>query len=271
MFTHERLFEPPELFLATHQRPTRLTDTTPREFREVAWIEPERITVPAADGTPVRAHVFASLPMTERMPTDSPFGITGDPNTDVVAARHVHTQAVAGIVYSNSLMREVGKLLGGMDAHQSATLYAADLIDRMKPRDPAEEMLVVQMVLAHVRVLHLTNLATKQTQVKQLEVLNGYADKASNTYRRLMMAIHEYRRPPKSSLAVTSIGQTNIAGQQVVLHGDSERNATNEQGSQRGGAAASLPPDSPGHGVTASCSPPHPPLDPVDRTAIGRG
>ncbi|MEX1025995.1 MAG: prolyl oligopeptidase family serine peptidase [Planctomycetota bacterium] len=58
VFTHERLFQPAELFLATPEGATRLTDTTPRAFREIAWIEPERITVAAADGTPVRAHVF---------------------------------------------------------------------------------------------------------------------------------------------------------------------------------------------------------------------
>lgn len=211
--------------------------------------------------------------MTDRKPSDSPFGITGDPNTDVVAARRVHTQAVAGIVYSNSLMREVGQLLGGMDAHESAIHYAADLIDRMNPRDPAEEMLVVQMVLAHVRVLHLTNLSTRQTDLESIRSVNQYADKASNTYRRLMLALAEYRRPPKSSLAVTSIGQTNIAGQQLVLHGDAGRkNATNEQGSpERGGQRAALLPD-----VSRSCFTPlhdtlQPAMDAIHRAEVGRG
>ncbi len=45
---------------------------------------------------------------------------------------------------------------------QSAMLYVDDLIERMSPGDPAEEMLVIQLVLTHARVLHLTDLATRQ-------------------------------------------------------------------------------------------------------------
>jgi len=102
----------------------------------------------------------------------------------------------------------------------------------MKPRDPAEELLISQLVLTHTRVLHRTALASKQTFLEAIRIVNEYADRASNTYRRQMLALAEYRRPPRGGDSFTAIKQANIAQQQVVMSGDSngKENTTSEQG-----------------------------------------
>ena len=58
VFTHERLFEPPEVWSATPDATARLTETVPDDFKAIEWIEPQRIDVTASDGVNLRAHVF---------------------------------------------------------------------------------------------------------------------------------------------------------------------------------------------------------------------
>ena len=72
-----------------------------------------------------------------------------------------------------------------------------------------------------------------------MRVLNDACDRAANTFRKLMLALAEYRRPPRSD-AFVSIKQANVAGQQVVHNAAAEagqqaqaekvQNASNEQG-----------------------------------------
>jgi hypothetical protein len=91
-------------------------------------------------------------------------------------------------------------------------------------------MLVVQLVLTHARVLHLSDLANRQQGMEQIRTVHEYTDRASNTFRRLMLTLAEYRRPP-SATSFTAIRQANIANQQVVQnHENFGTKATNEQG-----------------------------------------
>lgn len=156
----------------------------------------------------------------------------GNPDTDPVAARQLHTSAIAGGVYGRALRRRIAGVFDGMNLDQSAMVYIDDLIERMAPRDPLEEMLVVQALMAHARVLHLTDYANQQDRLEAVRIANEYADRASNTYRRLMLALAEYRKPPRTGDSFTAIRQANIAGQQVVTNGETppSTNATNEQG-----------------------------------------
>ena len=72
--------------------------------------------------------------------------------------------------------------------------------------------------------------------LKSIRTIHEYADRASNTFRRLMLILAEYRKPPRVGDSFTAIGQANIAGQQVVVNGGQENgNATNEQGSDQQG------------------------------------
>ena len=103
---------------------------------------------------------------------------------------------------------------------------ALELVERMKPRDPLEEMLVTQCLWAHSRVAHLSMLANQQTDVETLQQVNDSADTASNTFRRLMLALVEYRRPLKMGDNFTAIKQANIANQQVVHNAESGKTKT---------------------------------------------
>jgi hypothetical protein len=121
---------------------------------------------------------------------------------------------------------------------ESTHSYVLELFTRIKPRDPIEEMLVGQMLLTHARLARLSSLAGLQQNVKWSSHLHEAADRAANTFRRQMLALAEYRRPPRSK-SFTAIGQANIANQQVVQNGKSEnKNMTNEQGSRDGESTA---------------------------------
>src|ERR1700676_1573978 len=57
------------------------------------------------------------------------------------------------------------------------------------------------------------------------------ADSASNTYRRLMQSFDERRKPSRQP--IVTIGQTNVARQQIVqnIRSDAQKKITNELGS----------------------------------------
>jgi hypothetical protein len=150
------------------------------------------------------------------------------PNTNIAScegARKLHSSSLPGVVYGMALIPILGKE-GGKDA----SAYARDVISRMEPRDPAEEMLVAQMLFAHARVLRLTELTQDAATPDALRVIHEYADRASNTYRRLMLALADYRRPFRSGDTIAVMQQANIASQQVI-HTNEIR--TNEQGIER--------------------------------------
>jgi hypothetical protein len=144
-----------------------------------------------------------------------------------------------------------------------AARYLADTLKRMKAADPVEEMLVTQMVWTHARLSRLTRISSQQS-TKVLSAIAEACDSASNTYRRLMLALVEYRNPKRNAATITSVRQTNIAEQQVIQ----QQNATaaaeaaaqpekeNEKGSNKKGsaepaAAAALLPDGSGAGFVA--------------------
>ncbi len=97
---------------------------------------------------------------------------------------------------------------------EGAIFYARDLVKKMKPRDPLEGMLIQQALWTHTRLAKLSALAVSQTSLEAYRVLNEACDRASNTFRRLMLALAEYRQPGRPS--PLSIQQANLANQQVV-------------------------------------------------------
>jgi hypothetical protein len=215
----------------------------------------------------------------ERMSTsrasEAVVSLSGDPSTSVAAARRVHGGIMAGTVYGTALRKRLASLFEGLDLGQSSVAYAEDLLERMAPRDPAEEMLITQMLMAQVRTLHLTSLANQQTELDSLRVVNEYADRASNTYRRLMLALAEYRRPARAGDSFTAIAQANIAGQQLVVNErDQFEKATNEQERDQDGDRENPPAlsaDPGGTEVTAGVSPQGPALEVLHRSANDEG
>ena len=174
--------------------------------------------------------------------------LEGDPSTDPDTAADVHMRALGAATYCHALVPHLGKLLEGINIPVSAHQLMDWLMREMAPRDALEEMLCVQALLAHVRVLHLTKLSSSQTEIKSVQIVNEYADRASNTFRRLMLALAEYRKPPRAGDSFTAIKQANIANQQVIQNGKTRSNTTNEQGLPAASAPA-LPADSGGAGL----------------------
>src|SRR5262245_35140594 len=82
-----------------------------------------------------------------------PARLSGDPDTDPQAARTIHIEALTGAVYANALRHKIADLYPKRIS-PSAMLHVEDVLARMAPRDPAEEMLIAQLVLTHARVLH---------------------------------------------------------------------------------------------------------------------
>jgi hypothetical protein len=123
-------------------------------------------------------------------------------------------------------------------ALRSAEAFVAALKESMQPRDALEEMLVLQMAWTHARIANLSRIAPRQTDANNVRVVNDACDRAANTFRRMMLALAEYRRPPRADHFV-AIKQANVANQQVVQNvaspnqaPDCKRpNASNEQGS----------------------------------------
>lgn len=149
------------------------------------------------------------------------------PGTNRKQAKTIHASKLPSSIYASTLMN---LMHGRFD--EDAMLYAMTVLEEMSPRDPAEEMLISQLLFAHARVQHLTNLLGAQTSVEGIRVISEYAEKASNTYRRLMLALAEYRRPPKSGDTYAIVNQANITQQQVVQNQEGRSEiATNEQGS----------------------------------------
>ncbi len=186
-------------------------------------------------------------------PTDGGVRCTtsADPSSDPDAAADVHVRALGAATYCYALVPHLGMLLEGIDVPVSAHQLMDWLMREMAPRDALEEMLVVQALLAHVRVLHLTKLSGSQTDLKSIQTVNEYADRASNTFRRLMLALAEYRKPPRAGDTFTAIKQANIANQQVVQNEKTQtENAANEQGLPERSAPAALPADSGGPGLS---------------------
>lgn len=190
------------------------------------------------------------FPAALRLPEYTP----NDPRDEAHVAERdqLHDVIMAGGVYSR-LTRPLAEQIWGSSSHVSeetaATnlLHAGDVLQQMRPRDPMEKMLVAQALWTHGRIAHLTDLLVFEKSYKGIKVLSDAIDRASNLFRRQMLALAEYRRPPRAAGMLNKIGQANIANQQIVQNGQaparpshdgptqpSEENTTNELGLQHG-------------------------------------
>jgi hypothetical protein len=101
------------------------------------------------------------------------------------------------------------------DSGDTAVLFVRVLLDRLKPRDPIEEMLVLQMIYTHLRLGRLSKVASDQERTENVRVINEACDRAASTFRRQMLALAEYRRPPRQKVFIAA-EHANISEQQVV-------------------------------------------------------
>ncbi len=101
----------------------------------------------------------------------------------------------------------------------------AEFVHQMQPRDLLEKLALEQLMLHHARVLRLSQQACCQSDPEPAKLLHEACDGASGSFRRLMTAINENRRPRQK--AAIAIDQANVANQQVV------QNVTPDPGKKR--------------------------------------
>lgn len=161
------------------------------------------------------------------------FKLSGDQFTNDAGRADLHGYGLTGSAYFKQIAK-VAQSTMGSDGSLGVICTALDHVKQsmnaMKCRDPLEQTLVAQALLTHSRIVHLSNMACAATDPSAIEMLNDACDKASNTYRRQMLALQAYRQPKQPHLA---INQANIAHQQLVQNAaGGEKNMTNEQGWQ---------------------------------------
>jgi hypothetical protein len=129
----------------------------------------------------------------------------------------------------------------------------------MLPADALERLALSQLLLAHGRTAWLTKLLTDQSDAQSFGVISEACERATGSFVRLMRAFGEYRRPFSSGTSV-SIGQANLAHQQVVQNfpkGEAGRkNGVRTRIAHKGTAfAEALSADDEGPKVIAECHP----------------
>lgn len=151
-----------------------------------------------------------------------------DPAGQRSAAKDLYLDRVGGMVLTQQSQAFV------MDTSGTEGARAFALRESVQPRDAVEEMLLLQMPWQHARLGRLSAIAGQQENRENLRVVNDACDRAANTFRRQLLALAEYRRPPRTD-AFVAIKQANLANQQVVQNVENQNfgsgNETNEQGS----------------------------------------
>jgi hypothetical protein len=136
------------------------------------------------------------------------------------------------------------------DAAASASF---EFLEEMCPRDALERLALSQLLLVHGRVAWLSKLLPAQPDAESLGIVSEACERALGSFGRLMRSFRDYREPKNSSTTV-SIGQANVAGQQVVqnLMKEERREKNDEQTRiRRETGAASRPPLPPHEGRIA--------------------
>lgn len=128
------------------------------------------------------------------------------------------------------LYAALSKSLGGGFAIWSCQLYLDKLLEEAgSPNDPVERMLVEQLALAHHNLGRLYLQAAQAATTEEAEVFNTAAARLLAEFRRLALALREYRAPmtPKE---VTMIGQQNVAkGLQQIANLEQGATGTSEK------------------------------------------
>jgi hypothetical protein len=92
---------------------------------------------------------------------------------------------------------------------------ARDLLLEFDPQDPAEKMLVIQMIANFSRALFLSRNANSQKNTKWFTLYSAECNRTMHLYRKQLQSLADYRRPRRTTF--TAIRTANIAGQQVVM------------------------------------------------------
>lgn len=150
------------------------------------------------------------------------------------------------MVYAPTALTIVSFKFAGKLGEQSVSVASApflmDLEEAMGCRDPLEKMLVHQMYTTHLRIMRMQDQLCRANQTfETVRTLGDLIERASNTYRRQLLALSEYRAPRGSAMFIKQLNQAN---QQVVNQNQisESENPANKIQSVNGGKAHALLP-----------------------------
>jgi hypothetical protein len=202
----------------------------------------------------------AAPPAAAESPRDA-LVLSADPMAQREEIKHVFVNVVGGQIFAALLKPYVSFGPRGDDGHlatKAAKDFVSALKDSIRPRDVIEEMLIMQMAWTHARLARLVDRAPLQENRENVRIVHDACDRAAATFRRQMLALAEYRRPPRTD-AFVAIHQANLANQQVVNNAQTPNTAGTVASNELGlPPAKALPPDAGGAEIasrvgTAEC------------------
>jgi hypothetical protein len=122
------------------------------------------------------------------------------------------------------------KMALGPTLLEAAGLGAISFQEHMETGDGLERLAISQILVTNARVMWLSKLLTEQTNTKAIAIISAAIDSGISTFVRLVRTLDEYRRPRIANTTV-SIGQANVAGNQLVQNIQNQE-ATVKHGNQ---------------------------------------
>jgi hypothetical protein len=139
------------------------------------------------------------------LPSINPGGCS---EREAAALSNFHPDLLADVAY----FRLSEKLLPGDKLLAAAFGAGLKLQIQQRPTCALERLTLTQVLLAHGRVCSLTEQLAKQTAPGAIATISQAVERAARTFEQLLRAY----RQPRNSGAGYSIGQVNLAHQQVV-------------------------------------------------------
>jgi hypothetical protein len=140
---------------------------------------------------------------------------------------NMHPEAIGDAAY----LLVSGKMPLPDEMRDAEALGVARFYKGMRPTDALERLALSQLLLAHGRATWLTGVLTAQTNAQTFGVISEACERATGSFMRLMRAFSEYRQPKNPSTTV-SIGQANVAHQQIVQNVRKRKGTRNENDEQ---------------------------------------
>ena len=151
-------------------------------------------------------------------PASQPIALPPDPAGQRKALKNIFIDKVGANVFAGQMRPFVGYTEddAGQSARDGAEAFVRAIKESVQPRDAVEEMLVLQMAWTHARLAVLSSVKSNQEAIGALRAINDACDRCAGTFRKLMLALSEHRRP--AQVGFVAIKQANVANQQVVQH-----------------------------------------------------
>jgi hypothetical protein len=180
--------------------------------------------------------------------------LPSDPAGQYRMAKDIYLSMVGANVIAGQMQYFV-TTEGSKPDYRSAAMFVAGLKETIQPRDAIEEMLLMQMAWTHARLARLSEIAHQQTATSNVRIVNDACDRAAGTFRPQMLALAEYRRPPRTDVFAV-VKQLNAAQQQLVHNAQTENTAKPDASNELGSSpATALPTHAEGSDCAAGIGP----------------